>query len=81
VFDFLFTFCLTLFPLNSFAFSSFIALFKEKRFNYDPGLYSRYFDMLYVQYLFIIIYASQKTSYIRLHRLCLSIGVSGLLLS
>jgi hypothetical protein len=48
VFDFLFTFCLTLFPLNSFAFSSFIALFKEKRFNYDPGLYSRYFDPVQV---------------------------------
>jgi hypothetical protein len=27
----------------------------------------------------ITIYASQETSYIRLHRLCLSIGVSGLL--
>jgi hypothetical protein len=38
------------------------SLFKEKRFNSDPGFHSRYFDpvqSVYVKYLFIILYASQ----------------------
>jgi hypothetical protein len=52
------------------------SLFKWKRFNSDPGLYSRYFDPAYN-----IISASQWTSYIRLHRLCLSIAAKDLLWS
>ncbi len=52
------------------------SLFKRKRFNSDPGLYSRYFDPAYN-----IISASQWTSYIRMHQLCLSIAAKDLLWS
>ncbi len=91
-----------LFSFNSFAFHC--SLFKRKKFNSDPGLYSRYFDPIQVpvqvpvqvnvqvpvqvpvvrEVLYkntITIYASQQTSYSRLHWLCLSIGANGLLQS
>jgi hypothetical protein len=39
------SFAQLLFSFDSFAFDSFIVhCLKEKRFNSDPGLYSRYFD-------------------------------------
>jgi hypothetical protein len=56
-----------------------VSLFKEKKFTSDPGLYSRYFNPAVKNT--ITIYASKKTSYITLHRLCLSTGASSLLQS
>ncbi len=44
---------------DSFAFHCSLFIVRRKQFNSDPGLQSRYFDPLYVKYLFIIIYASQ----------------------
>jgi hypothetical protein len=63
-----------------------VSLFKRKRVNSDPGLYSRYFDPIQPLYLLYKKYhhhlcKSYQTSYIRLHRLCLSIRASGLLQS
>ncbi len=72
LFDFCFHLILLLFIVHSF-------VVQRKRFNSDPGLYSRYFDPAVKNT--ITIYASQKTSYITLHRLCLSTGASGLLQS
>ncbi len=77
----LFIFCSTfVFHLNLFVSIFHCSLFMRKILNSDPGLYSRYFDPIVCEVPVIItIYASQLTSYIRLHRLCLSIGASGLL--
>jgi hypothetical protein len=58
--EFLFVFCSTFDFIQFFAFSLFIVrCSKEKIFNSDPGLYSRYFDPVVCEVppLFIIIYA------------------------
>jgi hypothetical protein len=79
----LFIFCSTFVSFYYFVrFNVHCSLLIGKIFNSDPGLYSRCFDPVVQEIpVTITIYTSQKTQYIRLHHLCLSIGASGILRS
>ncbi len=67
LFEFSFIFCSTFVSFDSFAF--YCSLFKKKRFNSDPGLYSRYFDPVVCEVPAVPLYKKYH------HHLCKSINI------